>query len=195
MNVARTHRQPYDCGIFLTRCASTLSAVFANPNAAYLAPAAADADAAAAIIPSPLNIGLENSRRFRALPAYAVLLSEGRPGIASMLARMVALTRRLAVFLRDSPHYELLPDPAAPLDGIFMILLFRAKSRRLNDTLVQRVNRSRDVYISGTRWAGARAARIAVATWKVDVERDYAVVTALLNAVAEDRDSPTGTPA
>ncbi|KID98781.1 Pyridoxal phosphate-dependent decarboxylase, partial [Metarhizium majus ARSEF 297] len=174
--------KPYDCGIFFTRSASTLSSVFMNPNAAYLA------SSAAATIPSPLNIGLENSRRFRALPAYAVLLSEGRPGIAKLLSNMIALCRKLAAYLRESSHYELLPDESAPLDGIFMILLFRAKSKQVNDVLVDRINRTREMYVSGTKWKGETAVRVAVANWKVHVDRDFAVVTQILDAVAEGRE-------
>ncbi|KAK2593997.1 hypothetical protein QQS21_008309 [Conoideocrella luteorostrata] len=170
---------PYDCGMFFTRSASTLSSVFVNPNAAYLA------SGAPATIPSPLHIGLENSRRFRALPAYAVLLSEGRPGIDKLLANMVDLTRRLATFLRESPHYHLLPDEDAPLEGIFMIVMFRAKDSAINDKLVDKINHTREMYVSGTSWKGEKAVRIAVSNWKVDVERDFAVVTGILNAVAE----------
>lgn len=186
-SVAKKNRQtnqdkPYDCGIFFTRSASTLSSVFMNPNAAYLA------SSAAATIPSPLNIGLENSRRFRALPAYAVLLSEGRPGIAKLLSNMIALCRKLAAYLRESSYYELLPDESAPLDGIFMILLFRAKSKHVNDVLVDRINRTREMYVSGTKWKGEAAVRIAVSNWKVHVDRDFAVVTQILDAVAEGRE-------
>ncbi|EFY93847.1 tyrosine decarboxylase, putative [Metarhizium acridum CQMa 102] len=186
-SVRRKNRQtnqdkPYDCGIFFTRSASTLSSVFVNPNAAYLA------SSAAATIPSPLNIGLENSRRFRALPAYAVLLSEGRPGIAKLLSNMIALCRKLAAYLRESPHYELLPDESAPLDGIFMTLLFRARSKDVNDALVDRINRTREMYVSGTKWKGEAAVRVAVSNWKVHVDRDFAVVTQILDAVAEGRE-------
>ncbi|KND89639.1 L-2,4-diaminobutyrate decarboxylase [Tolypocladium ophioglossoides CBS 100239] len=169
---------PYDCGMFYTRSASTLQSVFTNPNAAYLS------SGSAASIPSPLNIGLENSRRFRALPVYAALLAEGYAGMERLVSNMVQLSRRVAAFLRDSPHYELLPDERAELDGIFMIVLFRAKDGALNDALVERINETRQMYVSGTAWRGEKAVRIAVSNWKVDVERDFEVVAAILNAVA-----------
>ena len=138
-------------------------------------------------VPSPLNIGLENSRRFRALPAYAVLRSEGRPGIAQLLSNMTTLTRRIADFLRDSPHYQLLPDEDVPVEAIFMIVLFRAKDGDLNDQLVDRINQTRQMYVSGTVWKGQKAVRIAVSNWKVDVDRDFAVVRDILTCVAEGR--------
>lgn len=137
---------------------------------------------------------MENSRRFRALPAYAVLLSEGRPGLASLVHDMVQLSRRLATFLRDSPHYELLPDEggaagaAGGMDEVFIIVLFRAKDRELNDVLVEKINRTRQMYVSGTRWKGEKAVRIAVSSWRVDVERDFRVAAAILSHVAEGRE-------
>lgn len=168
--------------MFFTRSVETLQSVFTNPNAAYLS------SGPQASIPSPLNIGLENSRRFRALPAYAVLLSEGRPGIANLLANMVKLSRKLAGFLRDSENYELLPDATAPLDETFMIVLFRAKDKALNEVLVERINRTRQMYVSGTSWRGEKAVRVAVSNWMVDVERDFEVVTKILTDVAEGRE-------
>lgn len=168
--------------MFFTRTASILESVFVNPNAAYLS------SGPAASISSPLNIGLENSRRFRALPAYAVLLSEGRPGFANLFHNMAQLSRKLAVFLRESPYYELLPDESGDVEEIFIIVLFRAKDRKLNDELVAKINATRQLYVSGTSWKGEKAVRVAVSNWKVDVERDFKVVTTILNDVAEGRE-------
>ncbi|KAF4507920.1 hypothetical protein G6O67_004367 [Ophiocordyceps sinensis] len=169
---------PYDCGMFFTPSASTLQSVFFNPHAAYLS------SGSAAGIPSPLNMGLENSRRFRALPVYAALLSEGSAGFERLISNMVQLARRLAAFLRDSPDYELLPDESARLDCIFIIVLFRAKDRALNEVLTDRINETRQMHVSGTVWRGSKAVRIAVSNWRVDVKRDFDVVTAILKAVA-----------
>jgi glutamate/tyrosine decarboxylase-like PLP-dependent enzyme len=168
--------------MFFTRSSSTLQAIFQNPNAAYLSSGLPSS------IPSPLNVGLENSRRFRALPAYAVLFSEGRPGMASLIANMTRLSRQIAQFLRESPHYDLLPNEDADLGDVFMIVLFRAKEKELNDVLVDKINATRQMYVSGTSWKGEKAVRIAVSNWRVDVERDARVVEGLLNAVAEGRE-------
>lgn len=164
--------------MFFTRSGSTLQSVFLNPNAAYLS------SGSAAAIPSPLNIGLENSRRFRALPVYAALLSEGSAGFQRLVSNMVQLARRLAAFLRDSPDYELLPDETAGLDAMFIIVLFRARDQALNEVLADRINQTRQMYVSGTVWMGSKAVRIAVSNWRVDVERDSRVALAILAAVA-----------
>ncbi|KAK4241321.1 L-2,4-diaminobutyrate decarboxylase [Achaetomium macrosporum] len=173
---------PYDNGIFLCRDASVLTQVCSNPNAAYLAsPGSSNA------ILSPLNVGIENSRRFRALPVYAVLLSEGREGIAAMLSRMALLARELAAFVRDSEHYEWLPSEDASLESTFIIVLFRAKDAALNEVLVDRINATGRMFVSGTTWDGKKAVRIAVASWRVDIERDAAVIKEVLTAIAEGR--------
>lgn len=175
--------KPYDNGIFVTRHPSILTEVFQNANAAYLSSPTASNDPEAIL--SPLNIGLENSRRFRALPVYAVLLSEGRSGMAAMFSRMVFLSRKIAAFVRDSPHYEWLPDPSASLENTFIIVLFRATDKKLNEVLVDRVNGSGKMFVSGTQWRGEKAVRLAVSTWRVDIERDAALVAEVLTVVAE----------
>ncbi|KAK1725404.1 pyridoxal-dependent decarboxylase [Colletotrichum acutatum] len=171
---------PYDCGMFFCRSLPTQTAVFTNPNAAYLS------SAGASTIPSPLNIGLENSRRFRALPAYAVLRSEGRSGLAAILGRMVLLARKLAVWIRASEAYELLPEGEWDIEeATHMVVLFRARDEGLNEELVGRINGTREVYVSGTSWKEKKAVRVAVGSWRVDVERDFEVVTRVLGDIAK----------
>ncbi|KAK3360121.1 pyridoxal-dependent decarboxylase [Lasiosphaeria hispida] len=172
---------PYDTGIFFCRNASIPNQVFMNPNAAYLTASAA---VGGATIQSPLNVGIENSRRFRALPVYAVLLSEGREGMAAMFIRMVTLARGIAQFIRDSEQYEWLPSEEASLESTFIIVLFKAKDPALNDELVARINETQKMFVSGTVWNGQKAARIAVSSWRVDVDRDLEFVKELLSSVA-----------
>jgi glutamate/tyrosine decarboxylase-like PLP-dependent enzyme len=170
--------QPYDCGIFLTRHPHIQSETFANANAAYLSsPTAVD-------IPSPLNIGLENSRRFRALPVYAVLRSEGRAGIAVMLARMVQLARKISAFIQQSENYILLPGGSQAIEYTHIVVLFRAKNEELNKVLAARISVSREMYVSGTVWKGEKAVRLAISNWMVDIERDCDIVTNILTSVA-----------
>lgn len=167
--------------MFYTRSLSNLQAVCTNPKAAYLSSGGVSS------IASPLNVGLENSRRFRALPVYAALLSEGQAGFSRMVTNMTLLSRRIASFIRDSPYYDLLPEGEWVVDEVFIIVLIRAKDKELNEVLVERINETRQMYVSGTKWRGEKAVRIAVSNWKVDVERDGAVVEGILSAVAEGR--------
>jgi glutamate/tyrosine decarboxylase-like PLP-dependent enzyme len=173
---------PYDCGFFLSRHRSLAERVFANPNAAYLA-AGSGGDG----IMSPLNIGLENSRRFRALPVYASLVAYGKAGYRDMLERQIALSRSIAQFIQDSKEYELLPRTEAEADAvarIYIIVLFRAVDEKLNEQLVAKIKASRKIYVSGTSWEGRPACRFAISNWMVDVDRDLAVVKQVLTDVA-----------
>ncbi|KAI1465924.1 PLP-dependent transferase [Daldinia caldariorum] len=183
---------PYDTGIFFTRTSTIPQAVFQNPNAVYLSTPSTPSSGPA--IPSPLNIGLENSRRFRALPVYAVLLSEGAAGIAEMLARMVRLARGIAgAIARDEElrhDYELLPKQTQAGEeeesNTHIIVLFRARDEGLNEKLVEKIQASGEWYVSGTKWEGRTACRIAVSSWRVNVDEDLAFVKGRLAAIAKE---------
>ena len=103
---------------------------------------------------------------------------------------MTRLARGVAKFLRSSEDYELLPKTVADAgieksdDEVFIIVIFRAKRPELNGVLVEKINESRDMYVSGTSWQGEKAARIAVSSWKVDPERDLEVIKRVLQDVA-----------
>ena len=177
--------QPYDCGFFLTRSSHMLSSIFQNPNAAYLSTEPSS-------VPSPLNIGLENSRRFRALPVYAVLLAYGREGFGEIFARQVRLARAVSEFLDSNEGYELLaqrpnsnqdvPKGEPSFQHTHIIVLFRAKDDRINGELVKRINSTRKMYVSGTKWDGKPACRIAVSTWRASVEKDLRLIRGILEA-------------
>ncbi|KAI1750827.1 pyridoxal-dependent decarboxylase [Xylaria castorea] len=173
---------PYDNGVFFTRKSSILNDVFKNPNAAYLS------SDNTSRIQSPLNIGLENSRRFRALPVYAVLMSEGRQGISEMMERMVITARAVARAIQSCDDYELLPDagprPLSIEDDIHIIILFRAKDDALNKVLVQRINDGNKWYVSGTSWGGKPAVRVAVSSWRADHKDAFDTVKESLIAIS-----------
>lgn len=173
---------PYDCGFYFCRHGDIAKAVFRNGNAAYLVSMTSDED-----IPSPLNIGIENSRRFRALPVYATLLAHGRGGYIKMLARQIRLARKVVADLWDGQVYQILPTSGSKkeaVDKTFIVVLFRARDDGLNDDLVRRINATRKIYVSGTSWEGKSAARLAIANWAVDVERDFQVIRSVLRDLA-----------
>lgn len=128
-----------------------------------------------------MNMGIENSRRFRALPVYAVLMSEGQEGLATILAGMVRLARGVRRILRGLPEYETFGDETG-FDGndeTHISVLFWAKNDAINVNLAARINASRRMYVSPTVWRGRPACRVAVSSWRV-VDGDLAVVDAVL---------------
>jgi glutamate/tyrosine decarboxylase-like PLP-dependent enzyme len=179
---------PYDCGLFFSRHADISVDVFQNPGAPYLASGGDDGDG----IISPLNMGIENSRRFRALPLYASLRTYGRNFYKNMIERQVRAARRIALWISISPLYVLLPEDLEKHEGeddrlnlVFIIVLFKAKDAELNENLVERINSSGNIYVSGTVWQGTKAARIAIANWKVETERESDAVIEVLQRVGQ----------
>ncbi|KAF2399799.1 PLP-dependent transferase [Trichodelitschia bisporula] len=170
---------PYDCGFFFSKHLALASRMLANA-AAYLTPPASSGPT----VPSPLNIGIENSRRFRALPVYATLLAYGGSGYSEMVFRQIGLARRVAAWIEGSKGYELLPRGGERGD-IFMIVLFRARDEELDKSLARRINATGRIYVSGTVWEGETAVRLAVANWQVEVEREGAVVEEVLSQVLD----------
>lgn len=176
---------PYDCGFFFSKHLDIADNVFLNPNAAYLA-TGNDANA----IPSPLNIGLENSRRFRAFPVYANLVAYGKDGYRDMLERQIDLSRGIARFIMESEEYELLPESNGSVDevlnSIYIIVLFRAKDDNLNKELVSKIKATRLIYVSGTSWAGRPACRFAVSNWMADASKNLPLVKQILQDIAAE---------
>lgn len=180
---------PYESAFLFTRKAESLIDICSNGSAAYLA------IAPVAGIVSPLNTSLENSRRFRALPIYAVLLNLGRSGLAKLFASQILLARAIAerIYTDYGFHFELLPlpesDEAWELQ-IGIIVLFRAKDEELNNILTDRINAERTIFVSGTMYDGRKAVRIAVAGWDIDYsdedDGDTALVCRVLDKVIRE---------
>lgn len=177
---------PYDCGIFLSRHLDLATSVFQNPGAPYL-------NAASGSVPSPLNIGIENSRRFRALPVYANLVAYGRQGFVDMLKRQIELARMIAAYIDTSDAYQLLPPSPQQGDttfsSIFIIVLFKAVDPDLNASLVRKINATRKIYVSGTSWQSKPACRFAISNWRSSVEKDWDVIKEVLEDVAAVKDA------
>nr|ACZ81469.1 AN11g04720 [Kwoniella heveanensis] len=210
---------PYDCGLFFTRHTSSLTTVFQPPSAsapAYLASSSTSPQSAQATglaeaegtvqaqdVPSPLYVGIENSRRFRALPLLASLLSLGKEGYRDIVTRNILFARKVATFINESPHYELLnPSPRASVGdqkttsedsgGLDIIpsniVLFRGSSTSpyppsspgSSTELTKAINDTRLLYVSATKWRGEGAVRIAVSNYLTDEARDLDIVLGVL---------------
>lgn len=175
---------PYDCGIFFTKHKKLSEQVFSNGNAAYLTSTTEDETQ------SPLNIGLENSRRLRALPVYATLSAYGREGYVDMLERQIGLSRKVAAWLDASEYYEVLPTYSTEnkkemLAKTFMIVLFRAKDDQVNENLVTKIKANGRIYVSGSVWDHKPACRLAVSNWRVNIDEDFPIIEDVLEKVAQ----------
>jgi len=115
-------------------------------------------------------------------------MAYGRDGYRDMLKRQIRFARAVAMYVYDHDALELLPEIVfhskdRVLQDIFIIVIFRAKDKELNNELVKRINTGSKMYVSGTVWDGSPASRIAVSNWQVNPERDFSIVKSVLDDV------------
>jgi aromatic-L-amino-acid decarboxylase len=96
-------------------------------------------------------------RRFRALKLWAVLRCHGREGLQRLIREHVRLAASFEGWVRDTPGWEVCaPRP-------FSVVCFRrAGSDEVNATLLERVNRTGEVFLSGTMLDGRYVLRLAI---------------------------------
>lgn len=192
---------PYAGGILFSRSLPLLLSVTGPGStlAPYLAAPTSTAEPSSIdqyrAIPSPLHVNLENSRRFIALPIWATLLSYGRDGLTTMVDRMCRFTCSIERWMRAGGAgggYEvLLPSRVET----FNILLFAPSStapaifQGLSGAseLTKALNKSREIYFTGTSWRGRGAVRMAVSNWCTGVDgQDERIVLEVLERVMRE---------
>jgi aromatic-L-amino-acid decarboxylase len=116
--------------------------------------------------------GVELGRGFRALKLWTVLRCHGRMGLQAVIRRGVALAEQFEGWVRDEPGWEL----AAPRP--FSVVCFRHEGLD-NEALLERVNATGEVFLSGTRLNDRFVLRLAVGnvrTTEDDVRRAWKVL-------------------
>ncbi|MBQ4852422.1 pyridoxal-dependent decarboxylase [Pseudoalteromonas sp. MMG012] len=163
---------PYDCGVFLTRQPNHLVAT-CHVDAPYLASSAQNQDY--------MSMGIENSRRFRALPVWATLLSYGRQGITAHIQSNVDLAQALASWLENSQYYVLLK----PCE--LNVVLFKPGNMHVLQEVglcLDAINQSGKVFMTPGVWQGEHIIRAAFSNWETTTE-DLLCVIELLDSLAK----------
>jgi aromatic-L-amino-acid decarboxylase len=110
-------------------------------------------------------------RRFRSLKLWAVLRCYGREGLQARIREAVRLAELFEGWVRDEPGWEV----CAPRH--FSLVCFRRDgSDAENEALVERVNRSGELFLSHTRLGGRYVIRLAIGnerTTEEDVRRAW----------------------
>jgi len=113
-------------------------------------------------------------RRFRSLKLWAVLRCYGREGLQARIREAVRLAELFEGWVRDEPGWEV----CAPRH--FSLVCFRRDgSDADNEGIVERVNRSGELFLSHTRLGGRYVLRLAVGnerTTEEDVLRAWAAL-------------------
>ena len=149
---------PYDSGFVFTRHLDAQLGMFMNESA-YLPPPTAD----------PLNVqnlSPENSRRLRALPAWATLQAYGRDGYRAIVERCCGLAESLAGRLADEPGFRLLAQ--VRLNVVCFQLLEAGEPADLAATraFVDRVTRDGRVRVTASMLWDQPCIRLAFVNWR-----------------------------
>jgi len=116
-------------------------------------------------------------RRFRSLKLWAVLRCYGREGLQARIREAVRLAELFEGWVREEPGWEL----CAPRH--FSLVCFRREgSDEENEAIVERVNRSGELFLSHTRLNGRYVLRLAIGnerTTEADVRRAWEALRAL----------------
>ncbi|MBO6807474.1 pyridoxal-dependent decarboxylase [Thalassospira sp.] len=143
---------PYDCGIFLTRHIAVLETC-CRAFAPYL-DTKADGN-------SYINRGVENSRRFRALPLWMTMVAYGRDGVASVIRANCDQAADLAAWVRTHERLELFSEPK------LNVTMFAARgSDEDNRALLARINATGKVFMTPTVYGGRFGFRAAFSNWR-----------------------------
>jgi aromatic-L-amino-acid decarboxylase len=105
---------------------------------------------------SSSEYSVELGRSFRALKLWAVLRCYGREGLQEAIRGSIALAELFEAWVREKPGWELCaPRP-------FSVVCFRRDgSDEENEALLERVNATGEVFLSGTRLNGRFVLRLA----------------------------------
>jgi aromatic-L-amino-acid decarboxylase len=162
---------PMDCSLLWTRRPEALRAAFSIVPEYLRTSDEAD---------SLSDYGPAFGRRFRALKLWTVLRCYGRQGLQARIRRAIRLGKLFEGWVRDEPGWEL----CAPRR--FSVVCFRREGAdEDNEAIVDRVNRSGELFLSHTRLNGRYVIRLAVGnerTSEEDIRRAWACLEAAASA-------------
>jgi aromatic-L-amino-acid decarboxylase len=113
-------------------------------------------------------------RRFRSLKLWAVLRVYGAERLREIQREHIRLARVFASLVEESPHWELV----AP-QRLSLVVFRKRASDEENEALVERANRSGEMFLSHTKLNGRYAIRLAIGnarTTEADVRRAWEVL-------------------
>jgi glutamate/tyrosine decarboxylase-like PLP-dependent enzyme len=150
---------PYDSGIVFTRHIALQEEVF-KATAAYLG-----------IGPDLLHRTPEDSRRFRALPAWMTLMAYGRSGYRELVVRCCSLAQSLGQGIEHSSRFELL----TPVRLNIVCFALRDTDNDQRDQFLDKLKDDGQVLLTPTFFAGKPAIRAAFVNWST-AEQDIPII-------------------
>jgi aromatic-L-amino-acid decarboxylase len=176
---------PYGTGCLLVLRKETLKRTH-SMDADYLH------DVRAQTSPNFSDLSPELSRDFRGLRIWLPLVLHGVAAFQAAIEEKLMLTRWAYDQLQGDPRFEVLDEPQLSVIA-FRLKADAAESDRLNEELMNRVNRRGRVFLSSTRLDGRYTIRLCVLSFRTHMDRVRDAVEAVQAEAAEILASPTPT--
>jgi glutamate/tyrosine decarboxylase-like PLP-dependent enzyme len=163
---------PYDSAMQFSRHQDLQLEVFQNTGAAYLGAISEN--------PEFVHLTPENSRRFRALPAWFTLLAYGREGHAEIVTRNVNLARDLGEKIETSSDFKLL----AKVRMNVVCFTLKNPDQTQITAFLERIRDEGQVFLTPTNYKGTPAIRAAFSNWRTmpsDLELIWQSLTRAVN--------------
>jgi aromatic-L-amino-acid decarboxylase len=148
---------PMDCSVLYTRRPDLLKRAFQHIPEFLVVSGSED-------VVNLMDYGIALGRRFRALKLWFVIRHFGVKGLGSLIREHIRIAGQLANWIDADPEFERLADRQ------FSTVVFRHRPAGLgghgldehNARLLERLNATREVYLSHTRVRGSYALRVAI---------------------------------
>lgn len=162
---------PYDAAMQFTRHKAIQVKVFQN-QAAYLGDPA--------LMPDSMHFTPENSRRFRALPAWFSLMAYGKEGYRDIVERNCAVAAQFGERISASFDFRLL----APVRMNVVCFTFRRTEITMEDirSFLNAVRDDGRVFFTPTLYKGTPGIRAAISNWQTE-EKDMEMAFEVLRKV------------
>lgn len=167
---------PYDSAIQLTRHRDLQRKVFQNSGAKYL-------EVDSSQIPF-VHLTPENSRRFRALPAWFSLKAYGREGYQEIVERNVSLAKTLGAWIVKSKYFHLLAEVNLNVVCFTFAVAYQKDIERLVPAFLKALTNDGRVFLTPSSLRGIPCIRAAFSNWQT-TEKDLDVIMDALEEVAE----------
>nr|MBC9204751.1 aspartate aminotransferase family protein [Paenibacillus sp. PL91] len=155
---------PYDSAMQFTRHKQLQVEVFQN-NAAYLGGSIEN--------PDFFDLTPENSRRFRALPAWFTLKAYGKRGYQNLIEQNVELAKQLGNKINNSSHFKLLSP--VRLNVVCFTLDKEVITTEMIKQFLAILNQKGKVFMTPTIYNGVPAIRAAFSNWRT-AEKDLEII-------------------